>query len=149
MAHYNKKEFLDVRCEFCSAPVEPQMRFHKGRFKGWWQARRFCSGVCRNRARDTKVKVDKTGYIYTYRPGSTKKERTQVYEHRLVMEQMLGRELTEHETVHHKNGKRTDNRPENLELWSSRHPRGQRVSDLSDIWSGMIPSWVREDHPPY
>jgi hypothetical protein len=86
--------------------------------------------VCRNRGRDKKVKVDKHGYIYTYRPGSTKKSRIQVYEHRMVMEKILGRELAKHETVHHKNGNRSDNRPENLELWSSRHGRGQRVADL-------------------
>ena len=46
-----------------------------------------------------------------------------------MMEKMLGRELTKDETVHHKNGKRSDNRPENLELWSSRHCKGARVAD--------------------
>jgi len=65
-----------------------------------------------------------------------------VQEHRLVMAEKLGREILPRERIHHRNGVRGDNRPENLELWTLDHkdPPGVRVSDISFSygWSGLL-----------
>jgi hypothetical protein len=61
----------------------------------------------------------------------------EISQHRYVMQQVLGRDLLPGENVHHKNGIRDDNRPENLELWVTFQPKGQRPEDLL-VWADEI-----------
>jgi len=53
-----------------------------------------------------------------------------VAEHRVVMEKKLNRTLLKWESVHHINGIRNDNHPDNLELWVGGVRYGQRAKDL-------------------
>jgi hypothetical protein len=53
------------------------------------------------------------------------------------MENVLGRYLEPFENVHHRNGVRDDNRPENLELWTRPQPTGVRARDAVD-WARTI-----------
>lgn len=64
------------------------------------------------------------GYVDRYVNGR------RLPEHRLVMVEKLGRPLLKGESVHHKNGNKSDNTPANLELWVGPLRAGQRASEV-------------------
>ena len=71
---------------------------------------RFCSMECRRRVQYTGRFTRSDGYV-AVRVGPAFE-----LEHRAIMARHLGRDLRRGEQVHHRNGERADNRPENLEL---------------------------------
>jgi len=88
------------------------------------------------------VLIDKSGYRMIWTPDhphARKQHRKNpggyVLEHRLVMEAYLGRYLSSKEVVHHRNGHKTDNRLENLELFES---NGEH---LRSTLAGRCPKW--------
>ena len=122
---------------------------------------RFCYQFCKNHYRKYKTWGDasagkvkgiysknktltKHGYVSWYDPESIHaNSHGRVYEHRHVMGEAIGRPLYEHENVHHKNGDRSDNRIENLELWSKSQPPGQNVKDKL-AWANEIISLYKD-----
>lgn len=82
--------------------------------------------------------IDSKGYVsipLPDHPNARKSKR--LFEHRYVMSDFLGRRLRKNENIHHKNGDRADNRIENLELWVTSQPSGQRPLDLMK-WARRI-----------
>jgi transcription elongation factor Elf1 len=112
-------------CEVCGTVFTPRDRFAAGRF---------CSRACTyagTKGTSSPVwkggrTMNQGGYVLLRVPEHPYAQQHHGYvpEHRLVMEQKVGRFLEKHETVHHINGQRDDNRPENLQLRSGRHGKG-------------------------
>lgn len=73
------------------------------------------------------------GYVMVYTPEHPRcDEHGYVYEHWLIMEQVLGRPLQPNEVPHHKNSIRDDNRPENLELFESQSAHAKYHKEVAN-----------------
>jgi hypothetical protein len=129
------KELNDVRfCAQCGKQIEARTYYRKdGSVKGYYMPDKYCSLSCTGKAAHQTQFKKKRGYFIDKHGYVLLTEKThggyQQPAHRAVMEAHIGRKLFAHETVHHKDGNRQNNAIKNLELWSTRHGKGQRVSD--------------------
>ena len=111
----------------------------------------FAADQARNRRGDRRYnwkggKSIDDGYVRLLKPEHNRaNKRGYVYEHLVVMENYLNRPLDKHETVHHLNGDRADNRIENLELWSTRQPKGQRIPDKVSFAIEILTQYASTD----
>lgn len=125
-----KTEVIYKKCMQCS-------KEYQFSHNGSKSERLYCSKSCGTKSRGSGEthhnwkggrSIDSHGYvILNVKDGRTKTGWR--FEHHLVMEKILGRPLIKPENVHHKNGNRQDNRPENLELWATMQPSGQRRNE--------------------
>ena len=132
--------------------IDMELKKHEPRFKkpvlcsvDWCEKKAVCKGYCHmhyyrsSRGLDMdqppyterKKHITSGGYVDVKVRGKWMKE------HRHIMEKHIGRKLKKQETVHHRNGVRSDNRIENLELWECSHPHGQRAKDKLE-WAWKI-----------
>ena len=132
-AAYNTRHFARTCSRACAASLRatlgPQPCRRCGVMIDFKHGRnmKFCSKECRRLPLGT-LRTTSEGYLSVRVEGGWQPA------HRAVMEETLGRKLESHERVHHRNGVRTDNRPENLELWkvkgrSKKDPAGVRAAD--------------------
>ena len=114
----------------CDFPECRNRHFALGYCQGHWRQLRLKRPL--TPLREKTGRILKLGYVLTFEPSHPNAHKSgYVAEHTKVMASRLGRPLEPFEEVHHKNGIRSDNRPENLELWArGMQPPGSRVSDL-------------------
>jgi len=142
----SKRVMVNITCGKCGN-IRPWrkdmvlMKLKTGIFTGvCWKCFIHLTWQEKHRNRPLKRKQTPHGYMKIFlgihHPMTDK--RGEIYEHRLVMSEHLGRPLETWETVHHKNGNRADNRIDNLELFPSYEHKStdrmsQRIKQLESI----------------
>lgn len=133
---------VEIVCEWCKQTFLYDKRtVHSERAK----LRRFCSHECKllhwraygkMQPSASGRRVTSAGYVDVHcpeHPSVQGKPYKRIYEHRLVMEKILGRLLAPGENVHHKDTNRSNNDPSNLELWIKPQPTGHSPDYANEL----------------
>jgi len=115
----------------------PKRRKPGGRL---YEQQKYCNHDCKVMSQSTKAlerfergeygkHKKRNGYMWITIPVLGRTGRKHIMEHRYVMSKFLARDLLSEETVHHRDGNRSNNDLSNLELFNSNHGPGQRVVD--------------------
>jgi len=105
--------------------------------------RTYCSKACEAQGRTKRplerlhngrpARIDTAGYVMVWEPTHPNRSfRGWQAEHRIVVEQAIGRYLTTDEHVDHINGIKDDNRRENLQVLSASEHSRKTAVDVSD-----------------
>ncbi len=137
-----RRKSADERNRFvCQHCGKIEIRSRKTAAFRIYRAQKYCSVTCKAASQEQRAlerfnggvigrHVKRNGYVWMSIPAlANGGKKTEMLEHRYVMSRHLGRELLPEETVHHIDGIRSHNDITNLELFSSRHGPGQRVTD--------------------
>jgi len=117
------RKYTKRKCIVCKKEFYPKNKANK-------LCSRKCYGISKL-SKDAR-KIDKSGYILVKDPNNF---RAYIREHRLVMQQHIGRQLEAWELVHHLNSIKNDNRIENLIIITAsehmrRHKKGVPLSEI-------------------
>jgi hypothetical protein len=130
--------YIKIPCSYCGK-ISYQVKSNAG--KGYSHA---CSKVCHYENKQRKQKINKPRgcgqyHIQVLAEDHPNKDRHgRVYEHRLVVEEKIGRFLHKDERVHHINMVKHDNKPENLFLCKNNSNHSKTHGSMNKLVAGLI-----------
>lgn len=90
--------------------------------------------------------VKKGQYIYAIVRGHPKATpKSYVLAHRAIAENEIGRYLLDSEVVHHINGNKKDNRPENLQVMDKRDHIRHHVRQKGSVFVNLVCPWCKKE----
>lgn len=141
LCNYHESVERGIQCSIDGC-VEPSVTVKNPLCSRHWQRNKLGLPMNKDKRQYGDSYIANNGYVIEYVPGHKQAFNDgRALQHRRMYADFLGRKLKEFENIHHKNGNRADNRLENLELWITKQPNGQRPEDLL-VWA----KWILEEY---